>query len=53
MVKQYFKEERALRTETTINDPGDFKVNKGLKNLVFVFQLELHNGQLLVRFRIE
>lgn len=32
-VKQYFKEERALRTETTINDPGDFWVNKGLKNL--------------------
>jgi hypothetical protein len=32
-VKQYFKEERALRTETTINDPGDFKVNKGLRNL--------------------
>ena len=32
-VKQYFKEERALRTETTINDPGDFNVNKGLKNL--------------------
>lgn len=32
-VKQYFKEERALRTETTINDPGDFQVNKGLQNL--------------------
>ena len=32
-VKQYFKEERALRTETTINDPGDFGVNKGLRNL--------------------
>lgn len=32
-VKQYFKEERALRTETTINDPGDFNVNKGLRNL--------------------
>ncbi len=32
-VKQYFKEERALRTETTINDPGDFNLNKGLKSL--------------------
>jgi len=32
-VKQYFKQERALRTETTINDPGDFNVNKGIKNL--------------------
>jgi hypothetical protein len=32
-VKQYFKENRALRTETTINDPLDFKLKKGLKNL--------------------
>jgi hypothetical protein len=32
-VKQYFKEERALRTETTINNPGDFHVNKGIDNL--------------------
>jgi len=32
-VKQYFKEERALRTETTINEPEDFRVNKGLRNL--------------------
>jgi hypothetical protein len=32
-VKQYFKEQRALRTETTINNPDDFYVNKGLENL--------------------
>jgi hypothetical protein len=32
-VKQYFKEQHALRTETTINNPKDFHVNKGLKNL--------------------
>src|SRR5262245_8481406 len=32
-VKQYFKEQRALRTETTINNPKDFYVNKGLQNL--------------------
>jgi hypothetical protein len=32
-VKQYFKEERALRTETTINDPTDFGVRKGLASL--------------------
>jgi hypothetical protein len=32
-VKQYFKEQRALRTETTINNPLDFGVNKGLRNL--------------------
>jgi hypothetical protein len=27
---QYFKEQRALRTETTINNPYDFYINKGL-----------------------
>jgi hypothetical protein len=32
-IKQYHKEGRALRTETTINDTRDFKINKGLKNL--------------------
>jgi hypothetical protein len=32
-VKQYHKEGRALRTETTINDPGDFNLRKGLTNL--------------------
>jgi hypothetical protein len=32
-VKQYFKEERALRTETTINDPTDFQGRKGLETL--------------------
>jgi len=32
-IKQYFKEGRALRTETTINDTHDFKIGKRLKNL--------------------
>jgi hypothetical protein len=32
-VKQYFKLGRALRTETTINDPTDFGLRKGLPNL--------------------
>jgi hypothetical protein len=32
-IKQYFKEGRALRTETTINDPSDFGVRKRLSNL--------------------
>jgi len=32
-IKQYHKEGRALRTETTINNPRDFQINKGLKNL--------------------
>jgi hypothetical protein len=35
-VKQYFKEERALRTETTINDPGDFRSTKGLDQLPYL-----------------
>jgi hypothetical protein len=32
-VKQYFKAQHALRTETTINNPKDFYVNKGVDNL--------------------
>jgi hypothetical protein len=32
-VKQYHKEGRALRTETTINDTRDFGIGKRLKNL--------------------
>jgi len=32
-IKQYHKEGRALRTETTINDARDFRLGKRLKNL--------------------
>jgi hypothetical protein len=32
-VKQYFKEQRALRTETTINNPKDFYVAKAVSNV--------------------
>lgn len=32
-IKQYFKEERALRTETTINNTHDFDLGRGLTNL--------------------
>jgi len=32
-IKQYFKEGRALRTETVINNTRDFDVNRGLCNL--------------------
>ncbi len=32
-IKQYFKEGRALRTETTINNPRDFALGKRLHNL--------------------
>ena len=36
LVKQYFKENRALRTETIINDPKDFGVRLDLSNLPFL-----------------
>jgi hypothetical protein len=32
-IKQYHKEGRSLRTETVINDPGDFYIGKRLSNL--------------------
>jgi hypothetical protein len=32
-IKQYHKEGRALRTETTINDPSDFRIKKRLTHL--------------------
>ena len=38
-VKQYFKEGRALRTETTINEPKDFGVNKDLSQLPYLEQI--------------
>ena len=38
-MKQYFKEGRALRTETTINDPRDFGIGKRLSNLPALRQL--------------
>jgi hypothetical protein len=38
-VKQYFKEQRALRTETTINNPKDFYVAKAVPNLAHLRDL--------------
>lgn len=38
-VKQYFKEDKALRTETTINNPRDFGLGKKLENLPAVREL--------------
>lgn len=35
-VKQYFKEDRALRTETTINDPYDFGIKRSLKHFEYL-----------------
>jgi hypothetical protein len=47
-VKQYFKENRALRTETTINTPRDFKVGKDLANWSYLHKLgALINTRLL------
>lgn len=38
-IKQYYKEGRALRTETTINDARDFGVGKRIKNLPALRQI--------------
>jgi hypothetical protein len=38
-IKQYHKEGRALRTETTINDPRDFGLRKGLSHLAALRQV--------------
>ena len=38
-IKQYHKEGRALRTETTVNDPKDFAIGKRLKNLPALRQI--------------
>jgi hypothetical protein len=35
-IKQYFKLGQALRTETTINDPSDFRSNKAIDNLDYL-----------------
>jgi hypothetical protein len=47
-VKQYFKENRALRTETTFRNPADFKINKGLKNFPYLVQVGRHINQRLL-----
>ena len=38
-IKQYHKEGRALRTETTINDTHDFRIGKRLRNLPALRQI--------------
>ena len=40
-IKQYFKERRALRTETTFNDTYDFGVARGLSNFAYLRTLGL------------
>lgn len=41
-IKQYFKEERALRTETTFNDTYDFNIGRRLSNLSYLRTLGDH-----------
>ncbi len=47
-VKQYFKENRALRTETTINNPQDFGVGKDLSNWSYLRKLAAAINQRLL-----
>ena len=47
-VKQYFKEERALRTETTINDPRDFGIQRSLKHFDYLRSIGRHINRRLL-----
>jgi hypothetical protein len=52
-IKQYHKEGRALRTETTINDTRDFRIGKRLHNLPALRQIGFQaNRRLLNNERI-
>ena len=48
-IKQYHKEGRALRTETTINDARDFGVGKRLKNLPALREIGFHANRRLLQ----
>ncbi len=47
-IKQYHKEGRALRTETTMNDPRDFALGKGLQNLPALRHVGFHANRRLL-----
>jgi hypothetical protein len=47
-LKQYFKENRAARTEFTINDPRDFGVNKRLVNLPYLKKIARNTNHRLL-----
>lgn len=47
-IKQYFKEGRALRTETTINNTRDFRIGKRLLNLPALRQLGFNANRRLL-----
>jgi hypothetical protein len=52
-IKQYFKCDRALRTETTFNDTYDFKIGRSLGNLPRLCNLGRHtNHRLLTLERV-
>lgn len=48
-IKQYHKEGRALRTETTINNPKDFDLRKGLTHLRDLAQIGYTANRRLLR----
>jgi hypothetical protein len=47
-LKQYFKEGRGLRTETTFRNANDFGINKGLSNLPYLQQVGRHINRRLL-----
>jgi cation transport regulator ChaB len=47
-IKQYHKEGRALRTETTINNPRDFDISKRLANLPALRQIGFQANRCLL-----
>ena len=47
-IKQYHKEGRALRTETTINNTRDFDINKRLMNLPALRKIGFHANRRLL-----
>jgi hypothetical protein len=47
-IKQYHKEGRALRTETTINDTRDFEIGKRLVNLPALREIGFHANRRLL-----
>jgi hypothetical protein len=53
-IKQYWKEGRALRTETTFNDTYDFRIGRGLSNFVYLRTLgQRINARLLHLERLD
>lgn len=48
-IKQYHKENRALRTETTINDTYDFRIGRSLSNLSALRKIGFEANRRLLR----